>query len=150
MRSCFQPEVPANLFLVNTRRTGVGAIQTDSQGMERLCPCRKSNSARWVGEVTSLTELSRSYKKIKSNLRRKWLIHRLFNDTLSTVCHVASNGRMAMMKRCGRKWPWFILSYYPNIGLEILKEATKNLSQDSHCLVQYLNPGHPKYEEVSQ
>jgi hypothetical protein len=45
-----------------------------------------------------------------------------------------------------RSWP--NLRYYPSTCLEELRNAIKNLSQDSRSLGRDFNPGPPEYDAV--
>jgi hypothetical protein len=49
-------------------------------------------------------------------------------------------------EKFGRKWWWRNLSYYPNIYLEGLRKATKDLSEDSRYSGRNSNQVTPKYK----
>jgi hypothetical protein len=53
---------------------------------------------------------------------------------------------MMIYKGCGRKRSCLNLRYYPDICLDVLRNTTKTLSQDSRSPGQDLNPGPPEYE----
>jgi len=53
-------------------------------------------------------------------------LYLLFNNNSSRSDYVASNsgiiseGRIVKCKRCGSKWSWHNLNYYPRLHLEVL------------------------------
>jgi hypothetical protein len=69
----------------------------------------------------------------------KELICGLFNDSLSS-----SNGTAKMNNWAWRKRSWPNLRCYPGICLEVLRETTKNLSQDKRSPGRVLNSRPPE------